>query len=214
MHKPHFLLELRYEINMIPKAIDVSAPIHPLMEQRYSGVSFDSTRAVSKQVLRTLAEAARWAPSCYGDEPWRFIICSKQDHPVAWDKAFMCLSDNNKKWCQSVPVLVITCTSLVFDHNGNPNSFGPYDTGAAALSFCLQATALGLMTHQMAGFSADKARELFTIPETVQPLAMMALGYQLPLESLPEQFKARELGARKRKPLADHFFAGAWGNGL
>jgi nitroreductase len=199
---------------MIPKAIDVSSPIHPLIEQRYSGVSFDATRAVSRQNLRTFAEAARWAPSCFGDEPWRFIICNKQDDPVAWDKAFSCLTDSNKKWCQSAPVLIVTCASLVFDHNGNPNSFGPYDTGAAALSFCLQAAALGLMTHQMAGFSGDQARELFMIPGTASPLAMMALGYQLPFEKLPEQFKAKELAARKRKPLAEHFFAGAWGKGL
>jgi nitroreductase len=199
---------------MIPKAIDVSTPIHPLIEQRYSGVSFDSTRKVDMQTLRTLAEAARWAPSCFGDEPWRFIICSKQDDPAAWDKAFACLSDGNKTWCQHAPVLIITCTSLVFDHNGNPNSFGPYDTGAAAMSICLQATALGLMAHQMAGFSGEKARELFLIPETAKPLSMMALGYQLPLEKLPEQFKTRELTARKRKPLAEHFFAGAWGKGF
>jgi nitroreductase len=199
---------------MITKTIEVSAPIHPLMEQRYSGVSFDPARPVSKDTLRTLAEAARWAPSCFGDEPWRFIICNKQDNPVGWDKAFACLSDKNKTWCEYAPVLIVTCASLVFDHNGKPNSLSAYDTGAAALSLCLQAAALDLMTHQMAGFSADKARDLFAIPETVKPLAMMALGYQLPLEKLPEQFKDRELGPRKRKPLAEHFFAGEWGIGL
>jgi nitroreductase len=199
---------------MIPKTIDVSTPIHPLLEQRYSGVSFDPARPVSKQTLLTLAEAARWAPSCFGDEPWRFIICSRQDDPGAWDQAFACLSDGNKAWCQYAPVLIITCASLVFDHNGKPNSFAPYDTGAAAMSICLQATALGLMTHQMGGFSGATARELFMIPETAKPVAMMALGYQLPVEKLLEQFKTKELAPRKRKPLADHFFAGAWGKSL
>ncbi len=199
---------------MITKTIDVSSPIHPLLEQRYSGVSYDPTRIVHKQTLLSLAEAGRWAPSCFGDEPWRFIICSKQDNPVSWDKALECLKEGNQAWCQHAPVLVITCTSLLFDHNGAANNFGPYDTGAAAMSMCLQATALGLMTHQMGGFSADKARELFSIPEPFKPLAIMSVGYQLPFDRVPEQFKARELAPRKRKPLGEHFFDGAWGEGL
>jgi len=68
---------------MIKKAIDVSIPIHSLLEQRYSGVSYDPSRVVSKEAVLTLAEAGRWAPSCFGDEPWRFIICNKQDNPEA-----------------------------------------------------------------------------------------------------------------------------------
>lgn len=199
---------------MIPKPIDVSTPIFPVLAQRYSGVSFDATRNVSHEDLLTLAEAARWAPSCFGDEPWRFIICSKHANPEAWNKALQCLTEKNQAWCQHAPVLIITCASLVFDHNGSPNSFGPYDTGAAAMSICVQATALGLMTHQMAGFVADKARELFLIPETVKPLSMMAVGYQLPADKLLEEFKTRELAPRKRKPLNEHFFGGAWGTGL
>jgi nitroreductase len=199
---------------MITKTIDVSSPIHPLLEQRYSGVSYDPARSVNKQTLLSLAEAGRWAPSCFGDQPWRFIICSKQDNPVGWDKALECLKEGNRAWCQHAPVLVISCTSLLFDHNGAPNNFGTYDTGAAAMSICLQATALGLMTHQMGGFIADKARELFAIPETFKPLAMMSVGYQLPIDKVPEQFKAKELAPRTRKPLGEHFFDGAWGEGL
>ena len=75
-----FLHEGHY---MIKKAIDVSIPIHSLLEQRYSGVSYDPSRVVSKEAVLTLAEAGRWAPSCFGDEPWRFIICNKQDNPEA-----------------------------------------------------------------------------------------------------------------------------------
>jgi nitroreductase len=199
---------------MISKPIDVSAPILPLLAQRYSGVSFDASRPVSHAELLAIAEAARWAPSCFGDEPWRFIICSKEANPEAWNKALQCLSEKNQAWCRYAPVLIITCASLVFDHNGSPNSFGPYDTGAAAMSICVQATALGLMTHQMAGFFPDKARELFAVPDTVKPLSMMALGYQLPEDRLLEEFKTRELSPRKRKPLSEHFFGGVWGVGI
>jgi nitroreductase len=199
---------------MINKSIDVSAPIHTLLAQRYSGVSYDPTRGVSKDDLRALAEAGRWAPSCFGDQPWRFLICSKQDDPDAWDKAFNCLGEGNQPWCRHAPVLIIACTDTLFVHNDKPNAYGPYDTGAASLSICLQAAALGLMTHQMAGFSADKARDLFAIPERYRPLAMMTVGYQLEEAQLQEPFKARELKPRARSPLASRFFAGAWNKGL
>jgi len=143
---------------MIKKTIDTSASIHPIMADRYSGVSFDPERPLSLDQLRSLAEAARWAPSCFGDEPWRFLICSKQHDPAAWQKAYDSLMPGNQAWCINVPVLVLVCTDTLFKHNGNPNPFAPYDSGAAAMSMVLQATALGLMAHQMGGYSGDKAR--------------------------------------------------------
>jgi len=199
---------------MIKKSIDTSAPIHDLLASRWSGVAYDPSRSVSAADLRKLAEAARWAPSCFGDQPWRFIICSRDEHNEAWQLAFNCLSEGNQPWCQHAPVLIISCTDTLFAHNDKPNAYGPYDTGAAALSICLQATVLGLMTHQMAGFSADKARDAFAIPARYQPLAMMSVGYQLPEAVLPAQLRERELKPRVRSPLASRFFAGSWGEGL
>lgn len=199
---------------MINKSIDVSTPILPLLAQRYSGVSYDPARPVSQADLRTLAEAGRWAPSCFGDQPWRFLICSKADNHPAWDKAFACLGEGNQPWCQHAPVLLITCCDTLFVHNDKPNGYGPYDSGAAAMSICLQASALGLMTHQMAGFSAAKARELFAVPDRYTPLAMMTVGYQLDEAYLSEALKARELKPRARSPLESRFFAGEWGKGL
>lgn len=199
---------------MINKSIDVSAPIQPLLAQRYSGVSYDPARPVSQADLRTLTEAARWSPSCFGDQPWRFLICSKTDNRDAWDKAFACLGEGNQPWCQHAPVLVVICHDTQFVHNDKPNAHAAYDTGAASMSMCIQATALGLMTHQMAGFSADKARELFAIPERYKALVMMTIGYQLNEAQLPEQFKARELKPRARSPLESRFFGGVWGQGL
>lgn len=199
---------------MIKKAIDSSAAIHPIMAERYSGVCFDPERKVGLDTLRSLSEAARWTPSCFGDEPWRFLICSKEHTPDGWQKAFDSLLPLNQAWCQHAPVLVLICSDTVFKHNGNANPFAPYDSGAAAMSFALQASSLGLMTHQMGGYNADKARELFAIPERFKPMAMMALGYQLPEEKLPEAFKGRELAPRKRHPLASQFFMGAWDKGI
>lgn len=199
---------------MIKKSLDTTAPINALLADRYSGVSFDPARPVSLDTLKSLAEAARWAPSCFGDEPWRFLICSKQHDPAGWQKAFDSLMPGNQAWCANVPVLVLVCADTVFKHNGSPNRFAEYDSGAAAMSFVVQATALGLMTHQMGGFNGDNARSAFGIPDKFKLMAMMAVGYQLPEDQLPEQFKAKELAPRKRHPLGSQFFLGAWDKGI
>lgn len=199
---------------MIPKSIDTVVPVLPVFAERYSGVSYDPDRTVPIEALLALAEAARWAPSCHGDQPWRYIICDKATNPLAWDAAWSCLLEKNQVWCRSAPVLVIVCCDTVLSKTGKPNAFGAYDTGAASVCMCLQAAALGLMTHQMGGFLPEKAQELFRIPERFTPLTMMAVGYQLPEARLPEAFRVRELGARVRNPLDQHFFAGAWGEGL
>ena len=199
---------------MIPKHTDTSIAIHSLFTSRYSGVSFDPEREVSEDILRGMAEAARWAPSCFGDQPWRFLICDRFRNPEAWQKAFDCLMEGNQAWCKDVPVLIITCCDTLLTRNDKPNPFHAYDSGAAAVSMCLQAISQGVMTHQMGGFVADKARESFAIPERYKPMAMMAVGYQLPEERLPEKFREKELAARKRDPLDTHFFAGAWGKGI
>ena len=199
---------------MIPKSIDTSAPILPVFAERYSGVSYDPDRPASREQILALSEAARWSPSCFGDQPWRFLICDKSSNPAAWDKAFACLLEGNQNWCRNAPVLVISCCDTLLTHNDKPNAFGPYDTGAAALALSLQAAALGLMTHQMGGFVGDKARELFGIPQRFKPLAMMAVGYQLPPEKLPEALRERELAARARAALGTRFFAGEWDKGI
>jgi len=199
---------------MISKAIDTVVPILPVFAARYSGVSYDPERHVSAEQLLALAEAARWAPSCHGDQPWRYLICDKARDPAAWEAAWNCLLEKNQAWCKSAPVLVIVCCDTVLTKTGQPNPFGAYDTGAASVSLCLQAASLGLMTHQMGGFVPDNARATFQIPERFKPLAMMAIGYQLPEAQLPEAFKTRELAARARNPLGQNFFAGAWDKGL
>ena len=171
-------------------------------------------RPVSRDQLMALAEAARWAPSCFGDEPWRMIICSREHNPQAWDQAWHCLSEGNQSWCQHAPVLVLTCADTLFAHNDKPNRFGLYDSGAAAMSICIQAGSLGLMTHQMGGFNADRARAEFGIPERYIPAAMMSIGYQLPEDRLPEAFREKELKPRVRKPLQSRFFDGKWDQGF
>ncbi|MBT6043528.1 MAG: nitroreductase family protein [Gammaproteobacteria bacterium] len=199
---------------MINKAIDVSAPVHELISSRWSGVSYDPAKMVDDADLRAMAEAARWAPSCFGDQPWRVIFCSKSSDSEAWQQAYSCLAEGNQPWCQHAPVLAIICADTLFSQTDEENAWGAYDTGAAAISICLQASSLGLMTHQMAGFSPDLARETFTIPARYQPMAMMTIGYQCAEADIPEALRGRELAPRKRNPLAEHFFLSGWGKGI
>ena len=199
---------------MINKAIDVSAPVHELISRRWSGVSYDPAKTVDDADLRAMAEAARWAPSCFGDQPWRVIFCSKSADSEAWQQAYSCLAEGNQPWGQQAPVLAIICADTLFSQNEKENAWGAYDTGAAAISICLQASSLGLMTHQMAGFSPDLARQAFTIPARYQPMAMMTIGYQCAEAEIPEAFRGRELAPRKRNPLGEHFFLSSWGKGV
>ena len=184
--------------------------IHDLLANRWSGRAYDAAQSVSKEQVVSLLEAARWAPSCFGDQPWRYVVCNKADNIQAWQAAFDCLVPGNQSWAVDAPVLLLICADTLFSHNDKPNKWAAYDTGAATENLCLQATALGLMAHQMGGFDADKARTTVNVPERYQILAMVTVGYQAAVESLSGEVKERELAARSRKPLEELFFYGVW----
>lgn len=188
--------------------------IHELLAKRWSPRAFDVERGVSREQLSALLEAARWAPSCNGDEPWRYLIFDRKRDPEGWQKAFDCLSENNRKWVKNVPLLLLSCAGSTFEHNGKPNRYGPHDTGAASTCLALQAAAMGLAVHQMGGYDAQKARAAFDIPEEYTPIAMIAVGYQASPDVLDEETKAKELRARSRKSLESHFFERSWGKGV
>ena len=182
------------------------------MTSRWSGRAYDSKRDVSNQQLLSIVEAARWAPSCFGDEPWRYIFCHKSAYIAAWQNALDCLVEGNKQWAQHAPVLIMVFANTIFSSNDNDNRWGQYDTGASSMSMCLQATELGLMAHQMGGILIEKIMESFAVPSQFTPMAMMTVGYQLAKEDIPEDILERELTERQRKPLTDHFYSGSWGN--
>ncbi|MBX9675591.1 MAG: nitroreductase family protein [Methylotenera sp.] len=184
--------------------------INETIANRWSGRAYDATKPVSKAQIFSLCEAARWAPSCFGDEPWRFMVWDKNSNADAWQKAFDCLVPGNQEWVKNAPVLLLVCADTLFGHNQKPNRWAQYDTGAAAENLCLQATDLGLMAHQMGGFNADAARSTFAIPEQFALMTMVAIGYAGDANQLSDDLKARELAARKRKPVADLFFDSAW----
>jgi len=133
---------------------------------------------------------------------------------TTWQKAFEYLAEGNRGWAKDAPVLNIITANTLFGHNDKPNKWNNYDTGAAVLSLCIQATDMGLMTHQMGGFDPAKASELFSIPEQFVPIVMMTVGYQLAIDDMTDDIKERELAERKRKPLSECFFEGEWGKGI
>ncbi len=192
-----------------------SVPIHNLLTRRWSPRAYDASKPVSRQQLQTLLEAGRWAPSCNGDEPWRYLIWDRKRDPEGFQKAFDCLSENNKKWVKNVPLLMLSCAGSNFQATGKPNRYTQHDTGAASVCMALQAVELGLVIHQMGGYDAEKARAAFSIPAEYTPMAMIAVGYQAASpDILDDETKAKELRPRVRKPIPERFFEGGWGKGV
>ena len=199
---------------MLDRPATTNVPIHDLLKRRWSPRAFDPNRPVTREQLKVLLEAGRWAPSCNGDEPWRYLIWDKARDPQGWQKAYDCLNENNKKWVKNVPLLMMSCAGSAFEATGKPNRWTQHDTGAASVSMALQAVAMGLIIHQMGGWDAEKARAAFSIPPEYTPMAMIAVGYQASPDILDDETKAKELRPRGRKPLAERFYEGGWGKGV
>ncbi|MGH8750691.1 MAG: nitroreductase family protein [Burkholderiales bacterium] len=196
---------------MAEKRADTSVPIHELLARRWSPRAFDNNKAVSRAQIKSLLEAARWAPSCFGDEPWRYLVWDRNRDGTSWKKAFECLAESNQTWVKNAPLLLASIAAPNFTHNGKPNRWAQHDTGAASENLVLQAVALGLAAHQMGGFDAGKLSQTFAIPEGHTPMAMIAIGYQAAAEILEGEIKMRELAPRARKALGEKFFEGGWG---
>lgn len=197
---------------MIQKPAETAQPIAKILAERWSGRAFDPQMPIAEDQIISLCEAARWAPSCYGDQPWRFLIWNRFEDKSSWQQALDCLSPGNQDWAKDAPLLVLAGSVQNFSHNGNDNRWVGYDTGAATINLCTQATALGLMTHQMGGFDADKVREQFGLPTDINLWAMIAIGHPAPLDGLNEEQMERELKARERRPLSEQFFSQSWNN--
>lgn len=183
--------------------------IHPLIKNRWSPRSFDS-RPVEEEKLKRIFEAARWAPSSFNEQPWRFVVGIKGDN--TWKKIFESLVEWNQQWAVTAPVLIMAIGRETYTKTGKPNEVFKYDTGQSVAYLTLQVYEEGLVMHQMGGFSKDKAIELLSIPEGYAPLTVSAIGYQAPPEKLPEEFEKLEHGQRSRIPLNELVFAESFGH--
>ena len=193
----------------IKRPAPAAALIHDLLSHRWSPRAFED-RPVEPEKLRSLFEAARWAASSYNGQPWNFIVATKDD-PQSFQRVLDSFVEFNQGWAKGAPVVGLSVAQLKFSHNGQPNRHAFHDVGQAAANLALQATALGLQVHPMAGIDPEKARKLFNIPEDYEAVAGFALGYPGNPSTLPDQLRERELGPRERKPVSSFVFQGGWG---
>jgi nitroreductase len=184
-------------------------PVHDLIRHRWSPRAF-ADKLVEPAALASLFEAARWAPSSNNEQPWAYLVATK-DHVEEFAKMLSVLVEFNAGWAKSAPVLVLAVSRLNFP-NGNPNRNAFYDTGAASALLSLEATERGLFVHQMAGFDPAKAKHVYEIPADCEAIAAMAIGYPGDPGSLPEKLKEREHAPRTRKPLTEFVMSGRWGH--
>ena len=184
-------------------------PIHDLIAGRWSPVVF-SDAAPSPKEIRTLLEAARWAASCFNEQPWTYVVGVKGDDG-AWHGLLDCLAESNQAWARHAPVLMLVAAARQFARSGKENRHAWYDAGQASATLAIQATALGFHVHQMAGFSAEKARTTFAIPDTHEPIACMAVGRIGDAAGADAALVSRDSAPRARKGI-DEFVCGAkWG---
>lgn len=187
---------------------DSSVELHPLIATRWSPRALDPDGEVSDAALRTLLEAARWAPSHGNTQPARYLIGRRGDEAFA--RIYELLNRGNKGWAHAAAVLLLACAQTV--NEKGEILLAEYGVGLASENLVLQAVALGLVAHQMAGFNATGARLVFELPDEVRPLAVIAVGVLGPPELLPEDRRAKETAPRRRLPLGEIAFAGEWGN--
>lgn len=191
-----------------PKQAITEYDVLPLVANRWSPCVFDP-RPVEREKLLTCLEAASWAASSYNEQPWRFIVAERSDE-VAFARLLDCLIEANQTWARDAGVLLLTVVSRSFARNGTPNRMAEHDLGLAVGNFSIQATALGLYLHQMAGFNPAKARAECGIPEGYDPITAIALGYLGDPAKADSQRAARDQSGRSRKSLPEITFNGRW----
>lgn len=195
---------------MTPEVVNAHrTPEHPVDQiflNRWSPRAM-SGEGISEAELMVLFEAARWAPSSYNAQPWRFVYARRETEH--WSRLFGLLVESNQAWCKNAAALVVVCSRDAFEHNGKPNTTHSYCTGAAWASLALQGSLRGLVVHGMIGFDREKARLELGVPEGYTVEAMAAIGRPAPRETLPEALRAREVPST-RKPLRELVFEGVF----
>lgn len=191
------------------KPAQTQFPIHELLKKRWSPRVF-SPRAVPRETLMSLFEAARWSASSYNEQPWRFIVARREDAPE-FQRMLECLVPANQAWAKGAPVLVIGVKKRDFTLNGHPNRVALHDLGAAAASLTFEATHRGLFVHQMAGIDQARCKQTYKIPDGFDAETALAIGHGVEEKDIPAEMKASETEARARKPFGEFVFGAEFG---
>lgn len=158
-----------------------------------------SDKKITDVQLNELLDAARWAASCFNEQPWKFAIAGKESD--RYYGLFEALAEGNKKWVKTSPVLGVSLAKKTFDHNGKPNKHAWHDVGMAMANMAIQATSMDLYVHQMAGFSTSKIKEYLNLDDNYEPVAMFTVGYKGEVDQLPDDLAEKEKAERKRKSI-------------
>ncbi len=173
--------------------------LHPLLRQRWSPRSFDPTLPLSPQQIELLFEAARWAPSSYNEQPWRYWYAARGES--GFTDLLDLLVPANHAWAYRASLLILSAAQTHFKHNGKPNKHAWYDTGQANFALTVQAAAMGLHVHQMGGFSSERACQRLQLPPQVVPVVMIAVGYKGDPQILDVELRKLETPQKTRLPL-------------
>ncbi len=182
--------------------------IHPLLAARWSPRAY-SPKEIPVEGLRRILEAARWAPSSSNDQEWRYIIGFRND--FTYRKIFDTLVEFNQLWAGEAPVLLLACTETISPKTGKPGSIAIYDAGQSVAMLTIQAEHEGLFVHQMGGFDKKKIREYFDLPDSVEPLTILSIGYYGDPTKLHPNLQPLEKSDRVRNNFNTFVFTNKYG---
>ena len=191
------------------KSAKTDHPVHDLVRDRYSPCCFDHTVVEPEKLLACL-EAARWSASSFNEQPWTFLVARRGDGE-GFARFLACLYEPNQAWAKMAGVLLMTAVCRTFTGNGKPNSMAEHDLGLAVGNLSLQATALGLAVHEMAGIDREKVREVCGIPDSHEPFTALAMGYAADPDLAEGPLADRDRALRRRKAIPEFVFTDVWG---
>jgi nitroreductase len=178
------------------KPASTDSKLHELIANRWSPRSFNTEHTLTDSEIISLLEAARWSPSSMNAQPWRFLVGKRGDKNFS--ALVSTLKDTNTQWSPNSSAIILVAVTAE-----NISKIEIFDAGLAVAALCLQATAMGLHTHQMGGFSKSKVKEVFSLPDNVEPVVLINVGQISDPTNLSEALKERELAPRSRKTLSE-----------
>jgi nitroreductase len=195
-------------MSTLPNALDhrtANHPIEQLFLRRWSPRAM-SGEPVAEAELMSLFEAARWAPSTYNEQEWRFLYAHRESE--YWETFLGLLMEANQAWCIRAGVLIVALSAKQFTRNGKPNPVHSLDTGMAVQNLLLQGASHGLVCHGMAGFDRGKTRVALNVPEDYEIECMIAVGKPGEIELLPDNYQEMDRHPSSRKPIGEFAAAG------
>jgi nitroreductase len=190
------------------KKAKTNYPLHEILESRWSPRAF-SEEKIEKEKLQRIFEAVRWSPSASNEQPWFFIIGEAGD--PTYRMIFETLVEFNQMWAKTAPVLMLALCKKTSAKTGNTNDWARYDVGQSVAHLTFQASYEGLYVHQMGGFDAGKASELFLIPDDYEAVTAIAVGFIGDYQILDTRLQKSELAGRERKNSVEFVFSDKFG---